>query len=217
MIFLSNSPAFGFLFALIIQKFFQLGSKVKTWPWTSTWKWFDPFENFDLALSSSSACVEIEVSTFLQRKAKIWCAASWPSRKERGMVTFHNICWDFTIPMCDRLFLEASVFILFIHTFIVFIIFISYFIRKGIWGHLDIGVSITAMWQSTRASFITCLLQSLTVQRVRVTWWHVHLHGVRGPGLLCRSSRPRMYSVVCVCLFLWYKWKKGKYRTICIV
>lgn len=91
MIFLRNSPAFEFLFALIIQECFQLSNKVKDSAFAhqlgsslTDWRIL-----FDVALRSSNTHMEIEVPTFLQRKAQIWCMALrkpwlYPDLKERA-------------------------------------------------------------------------------------------------------------------------------------
>lgn len=67
MIFLSNWLAFEFLFALIIQESFQLGSTVKTWPQRPLGSNLTHLRIvFDLVLSSSGTCIGIEVTTFVK-------------------------------------------------------------------------------------------------------------------------------------------------------
>lgn len=95
MIFLSNSVAFEFLFALIIQESFQLSSKVKTWPLSDSLEVMRPIGVLLVCPHSSGTCVGNEVLTFFQRKIKVWCialkkltATSGPQRTGMGLVTF---------------------------------------------------------------------------------------------------------------------------------
>lgn len=132
MIFLSNSPAFGFLFALIIQESFQLLSgKDLAFDHQLGSNLTDLIVLLDSALRSSSTHVRIEVSTFLQNKAKFWCIAlrkPWlyldlKERKGGKEMTFLcSVCWFFIIPIYDKFFLETFIFLSFIHSFVILLV-----------------------------------------------------------------------------------------------
>lgn len=61
---LGNWLAFEFLFALIIEEFFQLSSTIKTWPQCPLGSNLTHLRIvFDLVLSPSGTCIGIEVTT----------------------------------------------------------------------------------------------------------------------------------------------------------
>ena len=79
MISFSNWLAFEFLFALIIEEFFQLGSSIKTWPQRPLGRNLTHLRIvFDLVLSPSGPCIGIEVTTsmkyqdLVQVLSKLW-------------------------------------------------------------------------------------------------------------------------------------------------
>jgi hypothetical protein len=79
MISFSNWLAFEFLFALIIEEFFQLGSSIKTWPQRPLGSNLTHLRIvFDLVLSPSGPCIGIEVTTsmkyqdLVQVLSKLW-------------------------------------------------------------------------------------------------------------------------------------------------